>query len=125
MRSDDVSATLSAEPLALRGWTGDYLQVRLVGEDDYRVWHADGRYLGRLIPDATAADPLEGIVFGPDGGYVADARRGKLAIDPRRRRATRTTGDAAAFASPGDLEPTERRWPRREQPLQATPRPTA
>jgi hypothetical protein len=67
---------------------------------------------------------LEGAVYGPDGRYLADAVRGRLSVDVVRRRATRAAGgDAALYASPGDIEPTERRWPRREQPQVSRPAP--
>jgi hypothetical protein len=102
--------------LVLRGWTGEYLQVREIDEGDVRLWHPDGSYFGRLVPTARRRhDPASGTVFGPSGLYLADAVNGRLRIDPARRRARVSTPelDEAAFASPGDLEPVERRWPRR------------
>ena len=102
--------------LVLRGWTGEFLQIRRIGEDDYRLWHPDGSYFGRLIPDGLHRDDsISGTVFGPTGIYLADAEDGRLHVDAlrRRARATATGIDPVAFASPGSLEPVERRWPRR------------
>lgn len=112
----DINATEDAEHmLVLRGWTGEFLQVREVEDGDYRLWHPDGSYFGRLIPDARhSADALSGTVFGPTGLYLADAVRGRLRVDPERRRARASAGvQETAFAPPGDLAPVERRWPRR------------
>jgi hypothetical protein len=112
---DDTGMIESAE-LALRGWTGEYLQVRQIATGDCRIWHADGRYLGLLVT-ASTADPLEGVVYGHDGTYLADAAAGRLTVDVARRRAgRRAPTDPSAYASPGDIDPTERRWPRRELP---------
>ena len=127
MRTDvsDLTSTPASDErvLALRGWTGEYLQARVLGESDVRLWHADGRYLGALVPRDATADLLEGVVYGADGSYLANAARGRLSIDVARRRAARpASGGPVSFASPGDIEPTERRWPRREQPQ--PPRPT-
>jgi hypothetical protein len=106
-----------SDVLALRGWTGEYLQVRVLAAGDCRVWHADGRYLGLLVPDPSAPNGLAGALFGIDGLYLADSSAGRLTVDMPRRRAGRpAAGDPALFVSPGDIEPTDRRWPRREQP---------
>ena len=116
-RVQDESETESAaRTFVLRGWTGEFLQAREVEDGDYRLWHPDGSYFGRLVPDADhSADVASGTVFGPTGLYLADAARGRLRIDPARRRVRASADgyDEAAFASPGDLAPVERRWPRR------------
>jgi hypothetical protein len=107
---------MSDGPL-LRGWTGEYLQVRILAGGECRVWHADGSYLGLLVPDAAALAGLAGAVFGPDGRYLADASAGRLTVDmPRRRAGAPPAANLTVYASPGDIEPTDRRWPRREQP---------
>jgi hypothetical protein len=109
---------VSLEPstLALRGWTGEFLQARTLDENDLRVWHSDGSYLGRLVPDDEHTDEaVSGTVFGPGGEYLADARRGRLRVDPlRRRRNGRADGlTEQELESPGELGAVERRWPRR------------
>ena len=106
----------TGSPITLRGWTGEFLQTRRLEDGDYGLWHPDGAYFGRLVPDAEqAGDQVSGTVFGPTGAYLADAAGGRLRVDTRRRRARATTveQDEDAFASPGDLAPIERRWPRR------------
>jgi hypothetical protein len=113
---DGLEAERAAHTLVLRGWTGEFLQAHEVGDGDYRLWHPDGSYFGRLIPDAEhSAGVASGTVFGPTGLYLADAVRGRLRIDPSRRRVRGSADgyDETAFASPGDLAPVERRWPRR------------
>jgi hypothetical protein len=102
--------------LVLRGWTGEYLQTREIEPGDVRLWHPDGSYFGRLVLSRRRSDdPTGGTVFGPTGLYLADALHGRLRVDPARRRARAFTDlhEEAAFASPGDLDPVERRWPRR------------
>lgn len=102
--------------LVLRAWTGEFFQAREVAPDDLRLWHPDGTYFGRLIPDdAHTEEVASGTVFGPSGLYLADASRGRLRVDPRRRQARAISAGylAGDLESPGDLEPTERRWPRR------------
>jgi hypothetical protein len=102
--------------VALRGWTGEFFQTHELEEGDIRLWHPDGSYYGRLIPDAEHTEQLaSGTVYGPTGLYLADARRGRLRVDPLRRRA-RATADGFSkdeFASPGNLAAVVRRWPRR------------
>lgn len=81
-----------------------------------RLWHPDGTYYGRLITDTPHTDELaSGTVYGPTGLYLADASRGRLRVDPRRRQARAASAGYSAedLESPGNLEPTERRWPRR------------
>jgi hypothetical protein len=105
--------------LVLRGWTGEFLQIRQVADGDYRLWHPDGSYFGRLIPDELHRDEsISGTVFGPTGIYLADAKDGRLHVDTlrRRARATATVIDPGEFESPGSLKPVERRWPRRSSP---------
>jgi hypothetical protein len=102
--------------LVLRGWTGEFFQARELAPGDLRLWHPDGTYYGRLITDdAHTNDAASGTVFGPTGLYLADASRGRLRVDPRRRqaRAVAACYSPEDLASPGNLEPTERRWPRR------------
>jgi hypothetical protein len=102
--------------VVLRGWTGEFFQTRELDHGDLRLWHPDGSYFGRLIPDAGTTDAVaSGTVYGPAGIYLADARRGRLRVDPLRRRA-RAGADGFSddeFASPGNLAPIDRRWPRR------------
>lgn len=107
-------------PLVLRGWTGEFLQIRRVADGDYRLWHPDGLYFGRLIPDELHRDEsISGTVFGPTGIYLADAKDGRLHVNAlrRRARAMETEIDVGEFESPGNLEPVERRWPRRSSPV--------
>jgi hypothetical protein len=116
--TDTLHAAISDEPttLVLRGWTGEFFQAREIGPGDLRLWHPDGTYYGRLVTDdAHTDDVASGSVFGPTGLYLADASRGRLRVDSRRRQARATADGYSAdeLASPGDLEPTERRWPRR------------
>jgi hypothetical protein len=103
-------------PPVVRGWTGEFFQTRELTPGDLRLWQPDGTYYGRLITDHAHTDEAaSGTVYGPAGQYLADASRGRLRVDPRKRQAR---GVAAGYArggleSPGKLEPTERRWPRR------------
>ena len=102
--------------LVLRAWTGEFFQTREVAPGDFRLWHPDGDYFGRLIPDAAHTDEVpSGVVYGPTGEYLADAVKGRLRVNPLRRQAgARAAGYAASdWASPGALEPVDRRWPRR------------
>ena len=72
--------------VTLRGWTGEFLQVREIEDGTYGLWHPDGAYFGRLVPDAApAGGRVSGTVFGPTGLYLADAAGGRLRVDPRRR----------------------------------------
>lgn len=98
-----------------RGWTGEFFQSRELTEGDLRLWHPDGSYYGRLIPDAQHTETLaSGTVYGPGGLYLADTRRGRLHVDPLRLRARAShPWSADEFASPGNLAPVDRRWPRR------------
>jgi hypothetical protein len=101
---------------AVRGWTGEFFQTREVVAGDYRLWHPDGSYYGRLIPDAAHTQDLaSGTVFGPTGLYLADVTRGRLRVEPLRRRARAVAEGypAEAFDPPGNLGSVERRWPRR------------
>jgi hypothetical protein len=115
----EYAASLETEngsAITVRGWTGEYLQTRRLADGDYGLWHPDGEYFGRLVPDAEqTCEQVSGTVFGPTGLYLADAAGGRLRVDPRRRRARATAveQDEDAFASPGNLAPVERRWPRR------------
>jgi hypothetical protein len=102
--------------MSVRGWTGEFFQTRELEPGDYRLWHPDGSYFGRLIPDATHAEVLaSGTVFGPTGLYLADVRRGRLRVEPLRRRARAVAEGypAEEFDSPGNLAGVGRRWPRR------------
>jgi hypothetical protein len=106
----------ASNSLVLRGWTGEFFQARELAPGDLRLWHPDGTYYGRLIPDHAHTDEAaSGTVFGPTGLYLSDASRGRLRVDPRRRQARAAAADCGAddLESPGDLEPTDRRWPRR------------
>jgi hypothetical protein len=99
----------------VRGWMGEFLQGRRLDEGDYRLWHSDGAYFGRLIPDDLHRDEsASGTVFGPTGIYLADAKDGRLHVDAPRRRARATAAgfDPGDFESPGSLAPVERRWHR-------------
>lgn len=103
-------------PLVLRGWTGEFFQACELTPGDLRLWHPDGTYYGRLIPDdAHTAELPSGTVFGPTGMYLADASRGRLRVDPRRRQARAMSAGYGPdeLRSPGNVEPTARRWPRR------------
>jgi hypothetical protein len=102
--------------VAVRGWTGEFFQTRELSHGDYRLWHPDGTYYGRLLPDADHADDVaSGTVYGPTGLYLADVTRGKLRVDALRRRARAVAVGYAVeeFESPGNLAAVERRWPRR------------
>jgi hypothetical protein len=102
--------------LVLRGWTGEFFQTRELAEGDLRLWHPDGSYYGRLIPDGSHTDAsASGTVYGPAGLYLADAQRGRLRVDPLRRRARAVAEHLGEdeFASPGNLAAVDRRWPRR------------
>ncbi|MDX6573753.1 MAG: hypothetical protein QOC86_2909 [Gaiellales bacterium] len=102
--------------LVLRGWTGEFFQIRELAQGDLRLWHPDGTYYGRLITDDAHTDEAaSGTVYGPSGLYLADASRGRLRVDARRCQARGATAGYSTedLESPGDLEPTERRWPRR------------
>jgi hypothetical protein len=111
---------LQEGPLCVvRGWMGEFLQGRRLEEGDYRLWHSDGAYYGRLTPDELHGDEsASGTVFGPTGIYLADATDGRLHVDTRRRRARATAEgfDPGDFESPGSLEPVERRWHRPHSP---------
>jgi hypothetical protein len=102
--------------LVLRGWTGEFLQAREVEPGDYRLWHPDGTYFGRLVTDELHTDEIaSGTVYGPTGLYLADALKGRLRVNPRRRQA-RVGAEGyteEAYASPGSLPAVDRRWPRR------------
>jgi hypothetical protein len=102
--------------LTLRGWTGEFLQVRELDAGDYRLWHPDGSYCGRFVPDAAFAETtVSGTVDGPTGLYLADVVRGRLRVDAMRRRAN-AMGDGLPLEeleSPGELPSVDRRWPRR------------
>ena len=100
----------------LRGWTGEFFQARELGPGDLRLWHPDGSYYGRLIPDEAHTDEVaSGVVYGPTGLYLADAQKGRLRVNALRRQARATSGRFSRldFTSPGNLEPVERSWPRR------------
>jgi hypothetical protein len=102
--------------LAVRGWTGEFFQTRELAHGDFRLWHPDGAYFGRLIPDADQVDDVaSGTVYGPTGQYLADVTRGRLRVETLRRRAQAVAEGYAAeeFESPGNLAAVERRWPRR------------
>jgi hypothetical protein len=102
--------------LVLRGWTGEFFQIRELDAGDLRLWHPDGSYYGRLITDDDHTDAVaSGTVFGPSGLYLANAVRGRLRVNPLRRHARSAVAglDDLDFASPGDLAPVERSWPRR------------
>jgi hypothetical protein len=106
-----------AGSFGLRGWTGEYFQARALRPGDYRVWRPDGSYLGRLIPDDThTLDAASGIVFDPNGHYVADVSGGRVRVDLVRLRARAGSYEGSAgkdLASPGDLPAMPRSWPRR------------
>jgi hypothetical protein len=106
----------SDSEFVLRGWTGEFFQAREVAPGDLRLWHPDGSYYGRLIPDDAHSNEIaSGIVYAPSGLYLANAVKGRLRVNPLRRQA-RADGDGLAdldWESPGDLEPVDRRWPRR------------
>jgi hypothetical protein len=112
-----ASSSREAEPrLVLRGWTGEFFQIRELDAGDLRLWHPDGSYYGRLITDDAHTDALaSGTVFGPTGLYLANAVRGRLRVNPLRRHARSAAEGVAGldFASPGNLAPIERSWPRR------------
>lgn len=102
--------------VAARGWTGEFFQTRELGYGDYRLWHPDGTYYGRLIPDASQSDDVaSGTVYGPTGLYLADVTRGRLRVDALRHRARAVAEGYAPgeFESAGTLTAVERRWPRR------------
>ncbi|HEY1480485.1 MAG TPA: hypothetical protein VGF46_10665 [Gaiellales bacterium] len=112
--------TADTRVLTLRGWTGEYLQARELEDGDFRLWHPDGSYCGRLVPGGPQeGDTPSGTVYGPTGLYLADAQDGRLHVDLRRRRARATAQGIPAneLASPGELPAVERRWPRRSGPL--------
>ncbi|MEO9175617.1 MAG: hypothetical protein ABI317_08895 [Gaiellales bacterium] len=103
--------------LTLRGWTREFLQARRLGEGDYRLWHPDGTYFGRLVTDDAHTDEsASGTVFGPAGAYLADASEGRLRVNPLKRRTTAWGLGLSEqdLESPGALPPVERRWPRRD-----------
>jgi hypothetical protein len=105
------------EELTLRGWTREFLQARRFGDGDYRLWHADGTYFGRLVPDEDHTDEAgSGTVFGPTGLYLADASGGRLHVNPLKRRMLAWSLGLTEedLESPGTLPPVERRWPRRD-----------
>lgn len=102
--------------LVLRGWTGEFFQIRELDAGDLRLWQPDGTYYGRLITDDDHTDALaSGTVFGPTGLYLANAVRGRLRVNPLRRHARSAVEGPAGldFASPGNLPPVARSWPRR------------
>jgi hypothetical protein len=116
--TDLSHAEISDEPstIVLRGWTGEFFQARELAAGDLRLWHPDGTYYGRLITDDVHTDEMgSGTVYGPTGLYLADASRGRLRVDPRRRQARGVSAGYSAedLESPGNLEATERCWPRR------------
>jgi hypothetical protein len=112
----EIETEDDARSFVLRGWTGEFFQTRALGEGDLRLWHPDGSYYGRLLPDDDHTDAVaSGTVYGPTGLYLADARRGRLRVDPLRRRARAAAHGLGEdeFTAPGNLAAVDRRWPRR------------
>jgi hypothetical protein len=96
--------------LSLCSWGGAALHVREIASGDIRVWHPDGSYFGRLIPDAAhTIDAPSGAVFGLSGVYLADSVAGRLRVDPHRLKLTpdKARYPLDAFDSPGPLSRLE------------------